>query len=128
MADVAGEVDMMMRVMVVGGIGLLTLVASGCSGPDTLMREFLANLHLCADLIERKAPREKIQRAIERANASAEKLNKEKLTKEQQDDLFYRYDDQLQAVKKRLEEAQIKWKLEGGDELPPLVIDQLLKR
>lgn len=128
MAVVAGEALMLKRFVVITGAAWVALAASGCSGPDTLMREFLANLHLCADLIERKAPREKIQRAIERANASAEKLNKEKLTPEQQADLFYRYDDQLQAVKKRLEEAQIKWKLEGGEELPPLVMDQLLKR
>ncbi|MDW8198272.1 MAG: hypothetical protein RMJ56_11785 [Gemmataceae bacterium] len=118
----------MKRAMVIAGVGLVILGASGCSGPDSLMREFLANLHLCADLIERKESREKIQRAIERANATADKLNREKLTPEQRDDLFDRYNDQLQAVKKRLEEAQIRWKLEGGEELPPLVINDLLKR
>lgn len=102
--------------------------ASGCSGPDALVKELVFNLNHVADLIDRKEPKDKILRAIDRANNTAEKINKLKLSKEEQDALFQKHDAELKAVAERLKAAQTKWKLEVGDDLPPIVLDDYIKK
>ncbi len=118
----------MKRIVVLGLVAVMLVPVSGCGGKDALMKELIANLTLCADLIEKKEPKEKVLAAMERANNTAEKLNKEKMSKEEQEALFKKYDSELKKLAERLEKAQKEWKLEGREELPPIVIDTFIKK
>lgn len=118
----------MKRIVAFGLVALVLASVSGCGGPDLQMKELIANLNTCAELMEKKEPREKVLAAIERANATAEKLNKLKLSKEEQEELFKRHDDDLKKVAKRLDEAQKQWKLEGREDLPPIAIEKLTNK
>jgi hypothetical protein len=118
----------MKRIVAFGLVAVVLCSASGCGGQDALMRELIANLNLCADMIEKKEPKDRVEQAVERANNTAEKINKLKLSKEQQEDLFKRYDDELKKVVARLKEAQAKRKLEMGDDLRPIVLDDIIKK
>jgi hypothetical protein len=119
----------MKRIVVFGFVGVLLLSATGCGSPDALMKELIANLNLLADVIEKKEPRDKLQGAIERVNATADKINKLKLSDEQKAELFKKHEAELNKVKSRLEEAQKKRALEGGaDDIPPIVVDNYLKK
>jgi hypothetical protein len=112
------------------GLCLVAVVlapASGCGGPDALVKELVFNLNQVADLIDRKESKDRVLRAVDRANATAEKINKMRLSKEEQDALFQRHDAELKAVAERLKAAQTKWKLEVGDDLPPIVLDDYIK-
>ena len=79
------------------------------------------------NLIDRKESKDAILRAIDRANTTAEKINKLRLSKEEQGAVFQRHDAELKAVAERLKAAQTKWKLEVGDDLPPVVLDDYIK-
>jgi len=119
----------MKRVVVFGVVGAALLFATGCASQDALMKEFIANLNLCAELIEKKEPKEKILAAIDRTSATVEKINKAKLSKEQLDALFQKYDTELKRVNSRLEAAQKARKLEDADDgLPTLSSDFFLKK
>jgi hypothetical protein len=113
------------------GLCLVAVVlasAAGCGGPDALVKELVFNLNSVADLIDRKESKDKILRAVDRANTTAEKINKLRLSKEEQDALFQKHDAELKAAAERLKAAQTKWKLEVGDDLPPIVLDDYIKK
>ena len=120
----------MKRTVAFGLVAALLVSVTGCGGPDSLMKELIVNLNVCAEVIEKKESKEKLQAAIERANATAEKINKLKLSKEQQDALLAKHESDLKKVKDRLEAAQKARKLEGGpdDDLPPIVVDGFIKK
>jgi|GEM_PF-7001080 len=118
----------MKRIVAFGLMALVLPLLSGCGGPDLLMKELIANLNTCAELMEKKESKEKVLAAIERTNATAEKLNKLKLSKEEQEELFKRHDDELKKVAKRLDEAQKQWKLEGREDLPAIVLEKLTNK
>jgi hypothetical protein len=118
----------MKRIVALGLVAVVLLSASGCGGPDALMRELITNLNQVAELIERKEPKERIQLALDRANNTAEKINKLKMNREDQDALFKKYDDELKKVAERLKAAQTKRKLEVGDDFPIVVVDDIIKK
>ena len=70
----------MKRIVVFGVLTVVLVSVSGCGGAEALMKELLANLNTCADLIEKKESKEKILAAMERANLTAEKINKLKMS------------------------------------------------
>src|SRR5258708_5181311 len=106
----------MKRIVAFGLIGAFVLSATGCSSQDALMKELLANLNACAEVIEKKEPKEKLQAALERTNTTADKINKLKLSKEDQEALFKKYEPELKKVTERLQEAQKTRKAEGTDD------------
>jgi hypothetical protein len=118
----------MKRIVALCLVAIVLLSASGCGGPDTLVRELIVNLNQVAELIEKKEPKERIQLALDRANNTAEKINKLKLSKEDQDALLKRHEDELKKVAERLKAAQTKRKLEVGDDFPIVVVDDLIKK
>ncbi len=119
----------MKRIVAFGFVGVLLLSATGCGSPDALMKELIANLNLLAEVIEKKESKDKLQGAIERVNATADKINKLKLSDEQKAELFKKHDAELNKVKARLEEAQKNRKLEGtGDDIPPIAVDNFIKK
>ncbi len=120
----------MKRIVAFGLVAALLVSATGCGSPDSLMKELIVNLNVCAEVIEKKESREKFEAARERVNATAEKINKLKLSKEQQDALLAKHESDLKKVKDRLEAAQKARKLEGGpdDDLPPIVVDGFIKK
>lgn len=119
----------MKRIVAFGLVSALLVSASGCSSPDSLMKELIANLNVCADIIEKKESPEKLRGAIERTRVTAEKIDKLKLTKEQQDALLTKHEADLKKVKDRLEAAQKARKLEGGaDDLPAIVVDGFINK
>lgn len=116
----------MKRIVAFGLVGILLSSAAGCGGPDSQVERFVADLNAAADLMESDAPREKVERAISRANAAAERINKLKLSAGEQEALLARHDEELKAAVKRLADARSKWKGEG--ELPPIVIEKTGKK
>ena len=119
----------MKRIVAFGLVGVLLLSATGCGSPDALMKELIVNLNLCAEVVEKKESKEKLQGAIERVNATADKLNKLKLSEGQREELFKRHEDELKKVAARLEEAQKNRKLEGtDDDIPSIAVDHYLKK
>lgn len=118
----------MKRIVAFSLTAVVLISASGCGSPDALMKELIANLNLCADMIERKEPKERVRQAIDRANNTAEKINKLKLSKEDQETLVKKHEDDLKKVAERLKAAQTKWKLEVGDDLPPIVVDDFINK
>ena len=51
------------------------------------------------------------------------------MSDEQKAELFKKHDAELNKVKARLEEAQKNRKLEGtGDDIPPITVDNFLKK
>jgi hypothetical protein len=118
----------MKRIIAFSLVAFVLASASGCGGHDALVKQLILNLNLCADLIEKKEPKERVLQALDRANNTAEKINKLKLSKEEQDALFSRYDSELKAVAERLKAAQAKRKLEVGDDLPPIVLEDIIKK
>ncbi|MDY3559383.1 hypothetical protein R5W23_000375 [Gemmata sp. JC673] len=105
----------MKRYAAYGAVGALLLCVTGCGGPDALMREFVANLNVYAETLEKREPKEKQQAALDRIKATTEKLDRLKLSKEDQDKLFTRYDAELKRVKERVEAAQKAVAMEGAD-------------
>jgi hypothetical protein len=119
----------MKRAVVFGLVGAALLFAPGCASQDALMKEFIANLNLCAEMIEKKEPKEKVLAAIDRTSATVDKINKLKLSKEQLDALIQKYENELKRVNGRLEAAQKARKLEGtDDDLPPITSESFLKK
>jgi hypothetical protein len=119
----------MKRIVAFGLVCVLLLTATGCGSPDALMKELIANLNVLADVIEKKESKDKVQAAIERVNATADKINRLQLREEQRADLFKRHEDELKKVATRLEEAQKKRILEGADDdLPHIVVENFIKK
>jgi len=104
----------MKRILALGLVGAVLVCASGCGGPDALMKEFIANLNLFADTIEKKEPADRQQAAIERVRTSAEKLDKLKLSQEEKEKLLKKYEPELKKVKERIDTALKNQLLEGG--------------
>ncbi|QJW96181.1 hypothetical protein [Frigoriglobus tundricola] len=119
----------MKRIVVYGLMSLFALSAAGCSGHDALMKELLMNLNVLAEVIEKHESKEKFDAAYERTTTTVEKINKLKLSKEDQEALFKRYEPELKKVAERIQEAQKTRKAEGtDDDLPPVVIENFLKK
>ncbi len=108
----------MKRLVALGVVGVALLTATGCGGPDALMREFIANLNAYAETLEKKESREKQAAALERIKATAEKMDKLKLSKEEQDKLFAKHESDFKKAKERVEAAQKANLLEGGGDAP----------
>ncbi|MBY0459564.1 MAG: hypothetical protein K2V38_19765 [Gemmataceae bacterium] len=104
----------MKRLLALGLACVLVLSASGCGGPDSLMREFIINLNAYADTLEKRESRERQAAALDRIRLTAEKLDKAKLSKDDQDKLFAKYESQLKDARTRVETAQKAYLLEGG--------------
>lgn len=109
----------MKRSAAFGAVGALLLCVTGCGGPDALMREFIANLNVYAETLEKRESREKQQAALDRIKATVEKIDRLKLSKEDQDKLLARYDAEFKRAKERVEAAQKAVAMEGGDPAAP---------
>ena len=70
----------MNRSAALGIVGALLLTATGCSGPDAVMREFVINLNALAESIEKKEPIARQQAASDRVRATIDKIDKLKLS------------------------------------------------
>lgn len=104
----------MKRFAAFGAVGALLLCVTGCGGPDALMREFIANLNVYADTLEKREPKEKQQAALDRIKATIEKIDKLKLGQDDRDKLLARYDAEFKQAKERIEAAQKSITMEGG--------------
>lgn len=111
----------MKRLVALGVVGVVLLSATGCGGPDAVMREFIANLNAYADTLEKKESREKRQAAQERIKTTAEKLDKLKLSQEERDRLFDKHKADLTKAMERVEAAQKASLLDGGSDLPDVI-------
>ena len=66
----------MKRIVAFGLVGVLLVSASGCGGPDSLMKELIANLNAFAETLEKKESKERQQAAADRVRGTVEKLDK----------------------------------------------------
>lgn len=105
----------MRRVLGFGLVAVVLASASGCGGPDGLMKELIAGLNDMAASIEKKEPAEKQKAAAERVKATSEKLDKLKLSDEEKKKLVEKYKPQLEEAMKRLMTAAFANAGAGGD-------------
>lgn len=108
----------MKRLVALGVVGVLLLTAPGCGGPDALMREFVVNLNAYAETLEKNESRDKQAAALERIKATAEKMDKLKLSQEEKDKLFAKYEADFKQAKERVEAAQRARLLAGDTDTP----------
>ena len=116
----------MKRIVAFGLLGVVLVCAPGCGGPDALMKEFIANLNLLADTIEKKEPADRQEAARERVRATAEKIDKLKLSAEDKEKLLKKYEPELKKAKERIDTALKNQLLEGGV-IQPNPLDGFLK-
>lgn len=116
----------MKRTVTRGVLGVVLACVSGCSGPDNLMRELIVNLNAYAETVEKKDPPDKQLAARDRARATAEKIDKLKLSKEDQDKLLKKHETALRKVFERIQAAHKNQAMEGGA-IPPDVLDGFFK-
>lgn len=116
----------MKRLVAFGLMSIVLVCAPGCGGPDTLMKEFLANLNLFAETLEKKEPPERQQAALERVRTTVEKIDKLKLSAEDKEKLLKRYESDLKKAKERIDTAIKNQLLEGGA-IPQNPLDGFLK-
>jgi hypothetical protein len=114
----------MRRIVAFGLVGVVLGSATGCGGPDALMREALVNLNAYADAIERKEPPDRQLASLDRFRATEEKLDK--LPADKKEQLLKRYEGELKRAKERLDAALKSQVLEGGT-VPPNPLDHFLK-
>jgi phosphosulfolactate phosphohydrolase-like enzyme len=111
----------MKRFAVLGVVGVVVLAATGCGGPDSLMKEYIANLNGLSDAIEKKESKDRVQAAADRVKATQDKIDKLKLSEGERDGLKKKYQQDLEAAVKRVLAASLKAAMEGGTEgLPRL--------
>ena len=106
----------MKRIVAFGLVGALLVSTTGCSGPDSLMREALAHLNAFAESIEKKEPLDRQLATLERVRVSEEKINK--LSSNQKEPLLKRYEPDLKRVKDRIDAALKAQVLEGRTPSP----------
>ncbi len=117
----------MKRFVALGIVGVLMFATTGCGGPDSLFKEYIANVNALADSIEKKESKEKIQAVADRMKATQDKIDKLKLSDSEKESLKKKYEKDLEAAMKRLLSAILKVGMEGGgDNLPKL--DNLMKK
>ncbi|MBP3958745.1 hypothetical protein J8F10_26160 [Gemmata sp. G18] len=104
----------MKRRVVLGAIGLLLFTATGCGGPDALVKEFIVHLNGYAETLEKKESRDKQAAALERVKSTLEKIDKLKLSQEERDKLIAKNDGELKKAKERVESAQKTYLMDGG--------------
>ena len=108
----------MKRLVALGVVGILLLSATGCGGPDALVREFVVHMNAYADTLEKKESRDKQAAARERIRTTAAKIDKLELSKEEKDKLSAKYDAELKKAAERVEAAQKADLLDGGPDAP----------
>jgi len=104
----------MKRIMALGLVGLLLTSVTGCGGPDSLMKEFIANLNAFAETLEKKESKEKQQAALDRVKATSEKLNNLKMNDADKEKLMKKHEAELNAALKRVGDAWMAQLTEGG--------------
>src|SRR5262245_18398821 len=104
----------MKRIMALGLVGLLLTSVTGCGGPDSLMKEFIANLNAYAETLEKKEPKEKQQAALDRVKATSDKLNNLKLSEADKEKLVKKHEGDLKTAMERLFKAWFAQAAEGG--------------
>jgi hypothetical protein len=116
----------MKRFVALSLVGVVLVFAGGCSGPDGLMKELIAHLNVYAETIEKKDTPERQQAAFDRVRTTAEKIEKLKLSKEDQEKLLKKHESDLKKVKDRIDAALKAQALEGGP-TPPNVLEGFFK-
>lgn len=104
----------MKRFVAIGVVCVLLLSVTGCGSPDALMKEFIANLNGYAETLEKKESKERQSSALERIKNTTEKLDRAKLSKDEQDKMFAKYKDEFEKAKERVEKAQKALAMDGG--------------
>ena len=104
----------MKRLVALGLVGVVLVCVPGCGGSDALMKEFIANLNLYAETLEKKEPFDRQQAALDRVRTTVEKIDKLKLSQEEQDKLLKKYEPELKKAKERIDTALKAQILEGG--------------
>ncbi|MBM3979625.1 MAG: hypothetical protein FJ304_04960 [Planctomycetes bacterium] len=116
----------MKRIVAGAVVCAVLLCATGCGGPDSLIRELIVNLNAYAETVEKKEPPDKQLAARDRARATAEKIDKLKLSKEDQEKLLKKHEAALRKVFDRIQAAHKNQAMEGGA-VPPDVLDGFFK-
>lgn len=104
----------MKRFAALGTLGALLFCATGCGGPDALMKEFITYLDAYAQTLEKREPKEKQIAAQERVRTTIEKMDKLKLSSEEKEKLLARYEGEFKKAKERVEAAHKALAMEGG--------------
>ena len=95
----------MRRVLALGLIGVVLATASGCSGPDGLMRDTIASMNRLSESIERGEPEARQKELSQQVKDRFEKFERLKLGEEQKKALFDKYADEIETASKRLGKA-----------------------
>ena len=95
----------MRRVLALGLIGVVLATASGCGGPDNLMRDTIASMNRLSESIEKGEPEARQKELSQQVKDGFEKFEKLKLNEEQKKVLFEKYDGEMEAAAKRLGKA-----------------------
>jgi predicted PP-loop superfamily ATPase len=107
----------MKRVLAFAVVACFSFTATGCGGPDALMKEFLVHLNSYAEMLEKNESREKQLATLERVKATMERIDKLKLTTEQKDALLKKYEAEFAKVKDRIQAAEKAAAMSGGTNL-----------
>jgi hypothetical protein len=112
----------MKRLVALGLVGAVLVSLTGCGGPDSLMKELVSHLNVYAETIEKKDSPERQQAAFDRVRTTLEKIDKLKLSTDEQQKLLKRYESDLRRVKDRIDSALKNQAAEGGP-VPPNVLE-----
>lgn len=95
----------MRRVLALGLIGVVLATASGCGGPDTLMRDVVNDMNRLSESIEKGEPEARQKELSQQVKDGFEKFEKMKLNEEQKKALFDKYSDDMTKSALRLKKA-----------------------
>lgn len=98
----------MKRFVAFGFVAVVLASATGCSsGAEGALKEMIADMNALSDAVEKKESPDKIKAAAQKMKASAEKLEKIKVTKSEDDRLKTKYEKDVNSAVERMMKAMM---------------------
>jgi hypothetical protein len=95
----------MRRVLALGVIGVVLATASGCGGPDGVMRDVIGGMNRLAEAIEKGESKERQEELAQKVRDATARFDKLKQTEEQKKALVDKHAAELEKASKRLKAA-----------------------
>ena len=107
----------MKRSVVFGFVAVFLFSATGCGGggAEGLIKDSISDMNALADAIEKKESKDKIKAIAERLKATGEKMKNMKLSKDEDERLKKKYEEDMKKALGRLMAAAMKAGPELGD-------------
>jgi hypothetical protein len=104
----------MKRFVALALVAISLVALPGCGGPDAVMKELVANLNRWAEVVKKGESIERQQAAADRVRNTLEKLDRMKLSPEEREKLFAKYEAELNEAGERLDDAMAQQAAAGG--------------